>query len=332
MSSIADSSSEGRGVTGLTDDVDPDIRKFLKLTFSDSRRFGSAPGLTPSMRRAVAEKVRERWTAGGPEMHSTSELRVGALDTRIRIHYPVADAAPLPTLVYLHGGGWTIFSLDTHDRLMREYAARARCGVVGIDYSLSPEAKFPRALDEIVEVIGWLRAEGAKHGIDPQRIAIGGDSAGANLALTTNLALRQRGEPTAQAMLLNYGAYDMAERPSYARYDSDDYMLTVPEMNEFWANYLNSADDEANPLARPLQADLQGMPPAFLCIAECDILADENREMALRLRNAGADVTEIVYSGATHSFLEAVSISQLADVALDDASAWLRRTIGGHAA
>lgn len=174
MSSIADSSSEGRGVTGLTDDVDPDIRKFLKLTFSDSQRFGSAPGLTPSMRRAVAEKVRERWTAGGPVMHSTSELRVGALDTRIRIHYPVADAAPLPTLVYLHGGGWTIFSLDTHDRLMREYAARARCGVVGIDYSLSPEAKFPRALDEIVEVIDWLRAEGAKHGIDPQRIAIGG--------------------------------------------------------------------------------------------------------------------------------------------------------------
>lgn len=322
------SSGEGRGQTAARDDVDPHIRRFLDLTTADSLRFGGRPGLDPAERRQVAEKVRERWTSGGPAMHSTRELHVGSLGTRIRVHYPTGGNEALPALVYLHGGGWTIFSLDTHDRLMREYASRASCAVVGVDYSLSPEVKFPRALDEIVDVIGWLRSEGLAIGLDSYRLVIGGDSAGANLALAANLALRERGEAVTSGMLLNYGAYDMADRPSHKRYGSDDYMLTVPEMADFWASYLRGPADESDPLARPLLADLRGLPPAFLCIAECDILADENREMATRLRGAGDDVVERTYSGATHSFLEAVNISPLADRAFAEASSWLRLKLG----
>ena len=129
------------------------------------------------------------------------------------------------------------------------------------------------------------------------------------------------------ALLVNYGAFDMTARASHDRYDGDAYMLTVPEMADFWDNYLRAPTDEHDPLARPLLADLTGMPPTFLCIAECDILADENREMAERLRAAGVAVETQVYRGATHSFLEAVRIAPLADRALADAASWLRTTL-----
>jgi acetyl esterase len=239
----------------------------------------------------------------------------------IRIHRPVADPE-LPVLVYAHGGGWMIFSLDTHDRLMREYAARAGITVIGVDYSLAPEATFPVPVDEIVSVVRWLRTEGARHDLRPSRVAIGGDSAGANLAIASNLALLAAGESRLDAQLLNYGAFDPDRRRSHDRFGGPDYNLTSEEMADFWTNYLPS-DQSANPLARPLLADLTGLPPTYLCIAECDILADENSEMARALEKARVPVTARSYAGATHSFLEAVSISPLADQALADGSSWL---------
>lgn len=215
-----------------------------------------------------------------------------------------------------------IFSLDTHDRIMREYAARAGVTVVGVDYSLAPEFTFPVPVQEIFDVVHWIRSEGPAEGLNSSRIAIGGDSAGANLSIATNLALLAAGEPVLDAQLLNYGAFDPEPRGSYASFDGPDYNLTVPEMADFWANYLPS-NQANNPLARPLLADHKGLPPTFLCIAECDILSDENWEMAKALEGAGVEVMAKGYAGATHSFLEAVSISPLADRALEEASDWL---------
>lgn len=310
----------------MTDDVDPDIRAFLHQTAADSARHAQGVVGDLATRRVIAERVREPWVAGGPGMASIEERRVGASDVRIRVYRP-EQSATLPILIYVHGGGWMLFSLDTHDRLMREYAARTGMAVVGIDYSLSPEVRFPHAIGEIVEVIDWLRAEGGLLGLDANTLAIGGDSAGANLALAANLALRDRGAPVCDALLVNYGAFDMTARASHDRYDGDAYMLTVPEMLDFWDNYLRAPADERDPLARPLLANLTGMPPTFLCIAECDILADENREMAERLQSAGVPVETQVYRGATHSFLEAIRIAPLADRALADAATWLRTTL-----
>ncbi|MGN6621316.1 MAG: alpha/beta hydrolase [Sphingomonas sp.] len=310
----------------MTDDVDPDIRTFLRETAADSARFAQGAAGDLAARRAIAERVREPWVVGGPRMARIEERRVGTSGVRVRIYRPT-QAAVLPVLIYVHGGGWMLFSLDTHDRLMREYAARTGMAVVGIDYSLSPEVRFPHAIGEIVEVIDWLRDEGASLGLDANTLAIGGDSAGANLALAANLALRDRAAPVCDALVANYGAFDMTARASHDRYDGDAYMLTVPEMADFWNNYLRAPADEQDPLARPLLADLTGMPPTFLCIAECDILADENREMAERLRAAGVAVETQVYHGATHSFLEAVRIAPLADRALADAARWLRTTL-----
>lgn len=303
---------------GEPDDVDPSVRTFLDRIGEGYVSAGLSAEAGLSERRALAEKLREPWAAGGPIMAAIDEHLVGS--TRIRIYRPV-ERRRLPGLVYIHGGGWTIFSLDTHDRLMREYAARAGVAVIGVDYSLSPEARFPQALDEIAEVVFWLR-RGMDRDIDAGRIAIGGDSAGANMALATSIRLREAGEPPMAGMILNYGAFDWEERASHRRYGSDRYMLTPTEMEEFWSNYVTE-EDRAHPHAKVAAASFIGLPPTFLCIAECDILADENRLVAERLAADGVEVRAELYEGATHSFLEAVSVSALADRAFSDASAWL---------
>lgn len=310
----------------LVDNLEASIREFQRQVAADYLRHSPGGATDIQERRRVAELVRTPWTVGGPVMAQTIDRTVGELQVPIRIHRPVADGA-LPILIYLHGGGWMLFSLDTHDRLMREYAARAGVTIIGIDYSLAPEAKFPVPIEEIVSVVRWLRSTGPSEGLEPPRIAVGGDSAGANLSIATNLALISAGEQPLDAQLLNYGAFDLDPRPSYDLFDGPDYNLTIAEMDDFWGNYLPT-DQASNPLARPLMADLRGLPPTFLCIAECDILVDENWEMARALQQAGVDVTAIAYPGASHSFLEAVSISPLAERAFADASLWLARTLG----
>ncbi|HWE45664.1 MAG TPA: alpha/beta hydrolase [Caulobacteraceae bacterium] len=315
------------------DPVDPDIRRFVREI---SAGFAGHPGFESApypQARAIAEQVRRPWREGGPVMAQTLDLTSPGC-ARLRIHYPKAQApeaqapeaqALSPALVYLHGGGWTIFSIDTHDRLMREYAKRSGLVVVGIDYPLSPEAKYPTALNEIVETVRWLARDGAALGIDSRRLYIGGDSAGGNLSLATALKLRDESEgDLVKGLLLNYGAFtDACSDEAAQRYGGEDFMLGADEMRVYWANYLRTTADAAEPYACPMRASLAGLPPVFLVVAECDVLAEQSHAMAARLKDAGVAATMEVYRGATHSFLEAVSISPLADKAIADASAWL---------
>lgn len=310
-----------------TDDIDPDVRSFVERTGADYAALSNAgPPVNITRRREIAEQVRAPWALGGPDMAETKLVAIGPGRIRARIYVPAAGAGK-GTLIYLHGGGWTLFSIDTHDRLMREYAERIGCAVVGLDYSLSPEHRFPTALDDVDACIDWLKREGRAHGLSVERWAIGGDSAGGNLSLGAALRIRDRGEPLPAALLLNYAALDTEPRPSYVRYDGEPYMLGKDEMRDFWINYLGKPTTD-NPYARPLLADLRDLPPVHLCIAECDILADHNTELAGRLKAAGIDVSAVVYQGATHSFLEAVSISSCADRAIQDASDWLAKRLG----
>ncbi len=304
------------------DDVDPDIRRFVQSLNQSYGEFAGFDALPLPERRAAAEQVRAPWRLGGPKMAKTITLDIEGV--RVRLHIPSLGGA-LPAMLYIHGGGWTIFSIDTHDRLMREYAARAGMIVAGIDYSLSPEAKFPKALDEIVAAYRWLRTSSASYGVDVMRIAIGGDSAGANLSVSAGLKLRAEGERLPDAMLLNYGAFGPEPTPSYARYDGPNYMLTVDEMDLFWRNYIRDPAELANPLVSPVIGDMHDLPPAFMAIAQCDILAGVNEIMAQRLSAAGVPVEKHLYAGATHSFLEAMSISALAEGAIQDGADWLRR-------
>jgi acetyl esterase len=319
--------ARGEPASARGSDLDPDIRRFIRTASAASAAhpgFDEAP--YPQQRR-WAEEAREPWRQGGPAMHETRELelptRHGAV--RARMHRPAAGA--LPALVYLHGGGWTLFSIDTHDRVMREYASRAGCCVIGLDYALSPEHKFPVALEQVVDAIAGLVGQGDALGIDAGCLAVGGDSAGANLSVAASLVRRDAGAvPPPCAMLLNYGAFVAGcSEDACRRFGGPDYMLGCEEMDGYWRNYMRDEADARDPLVCPLRAALAGLPPAFLAIAECDVLAEQNREMADRLAGAGVPVESVTYRGASHSFIEAVSIAAVSDRALQDGSEWLRQ-------
>jgi acetyl esterase len=305
--------------------VDPDIANFVRGIAQGYAEHASDTPRSMEERRRIAEAVREPWRTGGPVMARTETWEQDGV--RLRLHLPVEEEG-LPVLFYIHGGGWALFSMDTHDRLMREYAARSGVAVVGIDYSLSPEAKFPVALDEIVAALAWLEGEGAALGVDAWRMVVGGDSAGANLAVAACLRRRAAGEPALAGMLLNYGAFDPRRSRSYELYSGPEFTLEADEMDEFWRLYVAHEGQLEDPLVAPIEAELHGLPPAFLAIAECDILADSNRAFAQKLGEAGVPVESVVYQGATHSFLEAVSVAPLAGRALDDQARWLRARLG----
>lgn len=310
--------------------IDPDLVRFIDGIAAGYARHPPFDTLTPPEARAVAEDVRMPWRQGGPEMAKTLERTVpfGDAGVRIRVHLP-ETGRPLPALVYIHGGGWMIFSLDTHDRLMREYAAGAGVAVVGVDYALSPEAKFPRAIEETAAVVRWLAEHGAEVGVDGSRLALGGDSAGAHISAATAIKLRDEGDSgLLSGLVLNYGAFDNDfTRPSYALYGGGEYTLSTEEIGMFWRQHLDRAD-AGHVLARPLRAELAGLPPAFMAITEIDPLHDDSIAMADKLRKAGVPVDATVYPGTTHGFLEAMSIAAVARRAIAETSGWLAGVLG----
>ncbi len=306
---------------------DPEVREFVETMGKAWKSYPDFMTLSPAEARAVAEKVRAPWRQGGPAMARTMERTIptSAGPLRLRIHHP-HERADAPALIYLHGGGFTLFSIDTHDRLMREYAAAGEFAVIGVDYPLAPEVRYPVALDRIVALVDWIGAHGGEIGVDAARIAIGGDSAGGNLSVAASLRLRDAGRgDRIRAMLLNYGGFaahisDAAE----TAFGGPTAVLNRDEAAYYWSNYLGDAAGGGNPYAEPLIADLTGLPPALLVVAEQDIIAEQSSAMAARMAEAGVAARLKVYRGATHSFLEAMSISSLAREAIADGATWVR--------
>ncbi|WP_426959714.1 alpha/beta hydrolase [Muricoccus radiodurans] len=262
-----------------------------------------------------------------PRVAESTDRWLGVRGRRIlcRLHRP-STGGPLPVLIYLHGGGWVWNSVDTHDTLMRRYATGSGAAVIGPDYALSPEAAFPQALEEMAGVVRWVAAKGAEWGLDGTRIVLGGDSAGANLALGAALLLRQS-DPGLRlsGLLLNYGVFDdRMATPSYAEF-AEGYGLTREKMRFYWDCYTPDPTDRMSPYAAPARADLRGLPPCLIHIAELDVLADENRAMAVALRQAGVAVEEGTFPGTVHGFLRAADHVSAARRAVDSAAAWLRR-------
>lgn len=207
-------------------------------------------------------------------------------------------------ILYFHGGGFVLGSLETHHRIMRLLAIESRVTLIGVDYRLAPEHPFPAPLDDCVQAARWLQGEAGTLGLDPERIVLAGDSAGANLALASLLKLRDAGNPLPAGAGLFYGCYwARLGTPSHEKFGGGAYRLSTEEMGWFWQNYLGE-QGRGDAYAEPMNADLTGLPPLFLNYGEVDPLADDTRELVTRLDQAGVVHECIAYPGLVHGFLQ----------------------------
>lgn len=221
----------------------------------------------------------------------------------VRLYLPGANAA-LPVLVYFHGGGWVIGGIDTHDNFCRHLANAAACAVVSVDYRLAPEHKFPTGLEDCYTAVQWIIANAMAFNIDPSRMAVGGDSAGGNLAAAVTLLAYDRGGPDLSYQVLIYPLTDywIPSPPSYMELGVG-YSLTRDSMIWFWHHYLPSSTSPDNPYLCPLRASsLEGVPSAFVVTAAYDPLRDEGERYAERLKEAGVPVVLKRYDGMMHGF------------------------------
>ncbi|AWJ91581.1 acetylesterase (plasmid) [Azospirillum baldaniorum] len=296
-------------------------------------RLGAAPADPLSLPLAEARAAAERYHAflNGPAPLAVDVTEVAAAGPAgplaLRLYRPAdRGAARLPVLVYFHGGGFVVNSVDTHDRLLRLLALHSGAVVCAVRYSLAPERRFPHQHEEALAALHWVAAVGAEHGIDAARIAVGGDSAGANLALGLALAARAPGEPRVSFGLLFYGmfAHDF-DTVSHRRFGDGRYGLTTARMRWYWGQYLGGAAPPDDPRAAPLLADLRGLPSLLLLAADLDCLRDDSLRLAERLAEAGVSHRLAVHDGLPHSFATMTRLVDQAHRAVLQAADAVRR-------
>jgi acetyl esterase len=270
--------------------------------------------------------------AGPPEKVAKVEDRKisgpgGQIPVRI---YTPAGAAPMGALVYFHGGGWVVGDIASHDVLCRSLANGASCVTISVDYRLAPEAKFPAAAEDSYAATKWVADNAAALGVDAKRIAVGGDSAGGNLAAVVAQMARDRGGPQIKFQLLIYPATDWAhESASQREFTDDGFILSRADMVWFYGHYMNSDADRTNPYLSPACAkSLAGLPAAYVMTCGVDPLRDEGETYAEALRKAGVAVKAKRYPGVCHGFLMMPAVIDAAKGGIADCCAELRGAIG----
>jgi len=228
----------------------------------------------------------------------------GPIPLRLYRGQDCATGRPQPALIFLHGGGWVIGDLESHDQVCRALANAASCLVIAVDYRLAPEHKFPAAAEDAIAALQWIATNAARLGIDASRLAVGGDSAGGNLAAVASIDARDRGGPPIRLQLLVYPVADMSlDWPSAQRH-AQQLPLTLVAMDWFIAHYLRGPADKADWRASPLRAaSLKGLPPALIVTAGFDPLCDEGQAYAQALSAAGVPVEHEPFPGQIHGFL-----------------------------
>lgn len=246
----------------------------------------------------------------------------------VRIYTPRGNG-PFGVLVFFHGGGWVIGNIETHDVLCRDLTDGAGCVTVSVDYRLAPESKFPAAPDDCYAATKWVAENAGAINADANRIAVGGDSAGGNLAAVVSQMARDKGSPKIACQLLIYPATDCAnETPSQREFTKDGYILSKADMEWFYSHYL-TAKDKTNPYACPgVAKNLAGLPPAFVLTAEIDPLRDEGEAYGEALRKAGVKVKAKRYNGVCHGFVSMASMIDLGKQAVAECCGELRAAIG----
>lgn len=284
-------------------------------------------------------KVRERylfgrryWNHDAPELAEVTNHVIATPERQIpiRIYRPSVET-PLPVLVFSHGGGFVVGNLDSHDKICRLLALSSGVAVLAVDYALAPEYKFPRPLVEVRAVLDALPRLAKDHGLDPTRIALGGDSAGASISLGVALELKDEAPQlfqTLRTLILYYGNYGLGiESDSARKFGAPEYGLDLEKMKFYRASYVENAADHDDPRLNQLQANLAGLPPTFVAAAGLDPLLDNAPALVEKLRAASVVHELKIYDGVLHGFLHLTRTVSKARQALEDGAKALRTSL-----
>ena len=295
--------------------------------------------LTPQLARST---YRDRRSVLQPAPQAVAEVLELIADgphgsIPLRLYRPMAAPAAtpgspsaLPVLVYYHGGGWVIGDLDTHDTLCRELANTSGCAVVAVDYRMGPEHRFPAAIDDAIAAARWVHREAKALGLDATRLAVGGDSAGGNLAAVVALAARDAGDLPIAFQLLIYPATDMRRNAPSHTTNGEGYMLTKDTLAYFHDLYISDVDHDLDWRASPLlHTDLGGLPPALVLTAGFDPLRDEGMAYAARLTAAGNRASYVCFERQIHGFITMGKVLDEANTAVALCATELRRALRG---
>jgi len=310
-----------------TSTLDPDAQRVLEMNQAVPRK--PPDQVTPAEARAAFRESRARMSPDPQPVAGVVDREIpgpgGAIRVRCYRGRGTAASERLPVYLYYHGGGWSVGDLETHDVTCRQIANDARCAVVAVDYRLAPEHPFPAAADDAYAALTWLAAEADALAVDRDRIAVGGDSSGGNLATVTAIAARERGGPALRLQVLVYPVVDLRmDTPSYASRGSG-FTLTADGMRYFRSVYVPNERDWSDWRVAPLRApSLHGLPPAVIVTAGHDPLCDEGIAYAERLRADGVAVEHRHYDGQMHGFVNAGRFIRAADRALAEIVAALQ--------
>jgi acetyl esterase len=289
--------------------------------------------LTPDEARAVLDDVQAAPIEKLPVDDRWITVPADVGDVRVRIVRPQGVEGTLPVILYMHGGGWVLGNAGTHDRLVRELACGAGAAVVFVEYDRSPEAHYPVAIEQGYATARWIVREGAANGLDPERIAIAGDSVGGGMTAAIVLMAHDRGDVRFVHQSMYYPVTDAAMNTASYEQFATGYYLTRKAMQWFWDAYTTDPAQRAEITASPNQASTEqvtALPPTYLCVDEADVLRDEGEAYAAKLRSAGVPVTTVRYNGTIHDFmlLDALSETRATRAAIDQATAFLRAGLG----
>lgn len=316
--------------TASETDRDPPIDAGIVAALERARSLGATPRDLADIGAARAQVEREQawWRERQEALSEVSEAEIDLGNRRARVRLYRPHGATAGAVLYLHGGGWSLGSIDTHDNVARGLAAGSAATVVSLDYALAPEAPFPQPYHESLAAARALRsAEGRRLGVEAAALGLAGDSAGANLAVAVAMALRDGGEP-AQALGLFYGAYDTRlDSGSYRRFGDGRYGLSHKEMAQFFDYYLPAPAQREDPFAAPLRGDLAALPPAYLLACGLDVLRDDSLLLAAALTQAGVPYRLDHQPGAVHGFLRFGPAVPLSARCLAAAGAFMREAL-----
>lgn len=307
----------------------PQARALLRLI--EERGVPPTHLLTPAEARTAYRERRFFTQPAPPDVGEVRDLQAAgpAGPIPLRSYRPLgSDDAPLPVLVYYHGGGWVIGDLDTHDTLCRELANASGCAVVAVDYRMGPEHRFPAAVDDCIAATRWVHANAAGLRIDAARMAVGGDSAGGNLAAVVAIAARDQGGPAIAFQLLIYPATDQRRGADSHRTNGQGYLLTSDTITYFHDHYIDRPETDLDWRCSPLlHPDHAGLPPAFVLTAGYDPLRDEGLQYAQKLTEAGVTTTLVNFERQIHGFILMGKAIDEANVAVQMCAQQLRAAL-----